>query len=86
MEQKLRSDLISVADRFSEATGYSRGQISKYALADNTFFDRLDSGAGFTIRTYDRLVAWCHKNWPEGVRWPKEVAAPEPTKRKRRGK
>jgi len=74
MEELLRAHLIDLAGRFEAATGVTERTIGKRALNDNTFFARLhQSGAGFNVRTYDRLLYWFSANWPAGEPWPKRI-------------
>lgn len=59
MEQELRNRLLETAERLTVIADLSEQAIGQRALHDNTFFKRLRSGkSGFTVRTYDRLMAW----------------------------
>jgi hypothetical protein len=58
MEKQLRENLIKMAWAVCEARGLTEETIALRALKDNTFFRRMRSGAGFTVRTYDRLMGW----------------------------
>lgn len=58
MEQELRTRLFETADRLTRATKMSEQTIGQKAISDNTFFKRVREGAGFTVKTYDRLMAW----------------------------
>jgi len=73
MEEIARSDLLLLADKFSVAADMSLQAIGQRALNDNTFFARLAAGSNFTLRTYDRLVAWFSENWPSGTEWPGRI-------------
>lgn len=70
MKSIARSNLLAVATAFAEAEGVSLASIGQRALKDNTFFSRVASGSNFTVETYDRVVKWLSKNWPEGLLWP----------------
>lgn len=61
MEQELKAKLISTAERCTRITDMSEATIGLRALKDNTFFKRLRSGAGFTVKTYDKLMAFMEK-------------------------
>lgn len=76
MEETLRSQLMLLAAAFEAATGTSPKTIGKRALNDNTFFSRLETGHGFTIRTFDRCVEWLSANWPEDCEWPIDIERP----------
>lgn len=63
MEQELRHNLLECLAELKTLTGLSEQSIAQSAINDNTFFIRLTDEtrsrpAGFTIRTYDRLMDW----------------------------
>lgn len=58
MENELRAKLTATAERCTRITGMSEATIGLRAVNDNTIFKRLRSGAGFTIKTFDRLMAF----------------------------
>jgi hypothetical protein len=59
MEQELRTRLFETAQLVTAVTGQSEQAIGQKAIKDNTFFRRLrEHNAGFTVKTYDRLMAW----------------------------
>lgn len=57
MENELRSTLLATAAKLAER-GITEETIGLRAIKDNTFFKRMRGGSGFTIKTYDRLMAW----------------------------
>lgn len=58
MEQELRQKLIDEAEALTKATGISEQSIGQFSIKDNTFFPRIRNGAGFTVKTYDRVMAF----------------------------
>lgn len=76
MEHELRTQLLAVASGYSDATGATLATIGKRALNDNRFFQRIEDGHGFTVKTFDRVVGWLSANWPAGLAWPDEVSRP----------
>lgn len=58
MEHELRAKLISTAERCTRLTKMSEATIGLKAVKDNTVFKRIRKGAGFTVKTYDRLMAF----------------------------
>lgn len=81
MEQVLRTHLATLAKAFEAATGVTPASVGQSALKDNTFFPRvLDEGAGFTIKTFDRVVEWFAKHWPADLAWPDGIERPSLTK------
>ncbi|RXF72091.1 hypothetical protein [Hansschlegelia zhihuaiae] len=83
MEADLSAHLRTCASAFAEAKGVELVTVARRACGDWRFFDRLETGASFTIRKYDDAMAWFSDNWPEGLAWPVGVprparAAPQP--------
>ncbi|MBX9760670.1 MAG: hypothetical protein K2Y29_17960 [Beijerinckiaceae bacterium] len=76
MEEFLKTSLLALATQFERATGVSPATAAKRALNDNTFFSRIEGGAGFSVRTADRLLQWFSDNWPEGELWPEGLERP----------
>ncbi len=58
MEHELRAKLISTAERCTRLTKMSEATIGLKAVKDNTVFKRIRGGKGFTVKTYDRLMAF----------------------------
>lgn len=59
MEQELRNRLFETAALVTAVTGLSEQAIGQRAIKDNTFFRRVrQHNAGFTVKTYDRLMEW----------------------------
>lgn len=80
MEQTLRENLLDLAASYKDATDASYASIGQGALNDNTFFSRIQAGKGFTIGTFDRVVAWFSNNWPDDRAWPEGIERPAPAK------
>ncbi len=57
METELRNTLLTTAAKLA-GRGITEETIGLRAIKDNTFFKRMRGGSGFTIKTYDRLMAW----------------------------
>lgn len=62
MENELRAKLIATAERCSRLSGMSEATIGLKALNDNTVLKRIRAGAGFTVKTFDRLMAFMETN------------------------
>jgi len=63
MEHELRNNLIAAAEELNALCGISEQSIGQMAIKDNTFFPRIRGEgkprpAGFTIKTYDRVMGW----------------------------
>lgn len=77
MEETLRHHLLKCAALFEEATDITPATVGKRALNDNTYFARIATGQGFTIRTYDKVMEWLSDNWPDDkVEWPADIPRP----------
>lgn len=69
MEQELRTRLFETAERLTKLTGMSEMAIGQKAINDNTFFKRVrENGAGFTVKTFDRLMTWMEKAEAEAAK------------------
>ena len=69
MEKQLRRNLTKCAIVYAVHHGYSINRVGHLAARDGTFFDRIQTKS-FTIRTYDRVMTWFDRNWPETLAWP----------------
>lgn len=75
MEHELRNRLLETAERLRDLTGITEQAVGQKALKDNTFFKRLRSGnAGFTVRTYDRLMTWMLATEKDAIQRKREAA------------
>lgn len=55
--------------RLQRATGGDLVSLPKLARAivnDKNFFRRVESGENFTINSYEQIMEWLDKHWPEG--------------------
>lgn len=57
----IRAALLTRADMLGLAFGLSRSVISKKALGDNSFLQKVAAGRNFTLRSYKRLNDWIDK-------------------------
>lgn len=81
METELKYHLVAVKDIYCGATKSAPSTVAQSACGDWRFFDRIDSGASFTARTYDRAMQWFSDKWPESLPWPDDVERPAKTER-----
>ncbi|MCI0599375.1 MAG: hypothetical protein L0Y60_07605 [Beijerinckiaceae bacterium] len=73
MESELKIALRKVGDAFAAATGLAQATIWARAAKDARFLERVESGKGFTVKTYDTAMEWFSGNWPDGASWPSDV-------------
>lgn len=81
MEETLRHNLLALMGAYERATGTKPATSCRLALNDNKFLSRLGDGAGFNVRTFDRLVEWFDANWPPNAEWPSDVPRPARSER-----
>ncbi|MCJ2107890.1 hypothetical protein MKK70_21425 [Methylobacterium sp. E-041] len=81
MEETLRQHLSECAAAFEAATGTKPSVVSRRALQDSRYLERVIGGEGFTVRTFDRLVQYLSDNWPSEAddTWPTGVPRPPKT-------
>jgi Meiotically up-regulated gene 113 len=70
MQALLNERLAALATAFIAATGWSNSAVWNKSIKDSRFFDRVQAGHSFGVRTYDRIVRWFADNWPPDVSWP----------------
>ena len=74
----LTSSLLAVADAYCTATGMSKARLATLVANDGKFFDRVEAGGGFTVRTYESAMRWLSGNWPADHPWPEGITRPGP--------
>lgn len=72
----LRNALIIVANRYCEGSGLSRGRVSTIVLNSGTALDRIEAGANFTNKSYERALNYFSENWPNDAVWPENIMRP----------
>ncbi|PSJ55789.1 hypothetical protein C7I85_26235 [Mesorhizobium soli] len=74
MENDLRRILLETASACASAQGCAVSTIARRCRNDSKFFSRIaDTGQSFTVRTYDEVMDWFMKNWPDGKDRPVEL-------------
>lgn len=76
MEQELKTHLQAISAEFLAHSRLSSATIWARAVRDARFLERIESGAGFTVKSYDRAVGWFSSNWPAGAVWPADIPRP----------
>lgn len=74
----LRVALLTVSERYCAAAGISKPRLATLIANDGKFFDRVESGGGFTVRTFERAMRWLSDHWPAEAIWPEEISRPAP--------
>lgn len=78
MEETLRHQLAQCLTAYEGLTGVKPSTVSRRAVNDARFVDRVLAGEGFTVRTYDKVIQWLSDNWPTAAKWPVDVPRPKP--------
>lgn len=76
MEAELNLHLQTICASYVAATKLKASTVAMRAARDARFFDRLESGGGFTAKTYDTVMLWFSDHWPDGAEWPVDVPRP----------
>lgn len=58
MEIDLRTNLLQHARKYQRQSGLSLATIATKVMNDGKFFDRIENGGGFTVRTYEKCMQW----------------------------
>jgi hypothetical protein len=53
----LTNHLLTSADDFCRRTGMSKARLATIVINDGKFFDRIVSGGGLTVKTYEKFMA-----------------------------
>ncbi|KPL55549.1 hypothetical protein [Prosthecomicrobium hirschii] len=70
--------IVTLGDRFAEATGRSRATVSTLVLNDGKRLEALANGKDIGGRRYEAAMAWFAAHWPAGAEWPAGVPRPAP--------
>ncbi|WP_426238141.1 hypothetical protein [Pararhizobium sp. DWP1-1-3] len=74
MEKVLRQSLLNTAAVYARASGCAISTVSRRVKNNAAFFKDIgDPTKSFTARTYDEVMRWFAKNWPEGKERPFEL-------------
>lgn len=71
-----RSDLLTVAQAYSDATGRSLARIATLIHDQGAFFKKLHAGGSCTMETFDKAMLWFSERWPAETAWPDEIPRP----------
>ena len=74
----LNLHLLTLAERFSAATGKAETTVAKHAAGQAYAFKRLRDGCSMTIRRAAHIVQWFSDNWPADLFWPAHIPRPVP--------
>jgi hypothetical protein len=61
----IRAVLLRRAEQFARVTGMPPSAIAKQSVNDPAFFLRLARGRNFTVSTYQRVMSWLDRHWPD---------------------
>lgn len=63
----LRAQLLGLAARAARARGVSEARLATIILNNGKFFFLVRSGAGFTVRSFERVEAWVRQHFPAAL-------------------
>ncbi len=58
----IRTRLLTEADQYCSARGISRARLATLVVNDGKFFDRVEKGGDFTVRTFERFMQYFADN------------------------
>ena len=73
----MKSDLLRLAELYSNKRWVRLSTLGRMAASNDTFFDRLMQGR-VTIRKAEGVLLWFSLNWPGDLDWPVDIPRPEP--------
>lgn len=59
-----RKTMLDAAEKHCKITGKSRATIATEVMNHGGFFDRIESGGGCTIDTFQKVMNWFSENMP----------------------
>lgn len=68
--------LTILAEAFAKHTDRSEATVSNLVVSHARLFKRLRDGKGCSVATYNNVMAWFSKNWPEDLEWPSDIPRP----------
>jgi hypothetical protein len=77
---------IVLARAYASYIGRSLFTVATRAGVHLKFFQRLESGHGCRLDTYETVMNWFDCNWPPDLEWPPGVQRPSTTSLKRKRK
>lgn len=63
-----RSELLNAVSNYCQVTGKSPATVATQVMNDGKFFDRIESGGGCTMHTYEKVMKWFKDNAPKPKR------------------
>jgi hypothetical protein len=70
------SQLVTLADRFVEATDTKDVTLSFWVFNDSKKLAALRMGAGITVERFNDALRWFDAHWPSGATWPNSIHRP----------
>jgi hypothetical protein len=62
---EVRKALVERAALYSELTNTGISSIGREAVNDSNFLREVGAGRNFTIGSYDSVMRWLDKHWPQ---------------------
>jgi hypothetical protein len=76
-ERIMRENLVTLAQVFASARGWSLATVSKHIHGNQAFLDKFLKGeVSPTLRTYFAMMEKLRNEWPPGVKRPKLARIP----------
>lgn len=75
--------LTTLAEAFAKHTDRSEATVSNLVVSHARLFKRLRDGKGCSVVTYNNVMAWFVRNWPDDLEWPSDIPRPDVVDAKR---
>lgn len=59
-----KDTILKAVKSYCEKTGREPGGVANIIVNDGKFFDRLESGGGCTMATYEKVMSWFAEHTP----------------------
>ena len=71
VQKDARANLMLLANTYGKALGLPRSTVSKRCYGNSEFLDKYSQRKQWiSLESYDRVLDFFIKNWPEEARWP----------------
>ena len=71
-----RTQLLNLVDLYRTSSRLSDARISTLIFNHGSRIKQIRSGAGFTIKSFEKAQIWFSEHWPDDLEWPKEIDRP----------
>lgn len=78
MKTRLGTNILRLLELAAPAFGRTEWGAMQLITGKPNLIEKIRSGAGFTVDTYDEVIQRFSNYWPAGLPWPADIERPEP--------